>query len=97
MILYKEGNIEQKIAADASPCKPRFTGREIEVMILLCKEHSTKQIAGQLRISPHTVESYKKSLKTKTGSFTQVGIVVYAVKNNLFLLVSFISFSDLPI
>jgi len=97
MIISNEGTIDQKIAVDATPCKPRFTGREIEIMILLCKENSTKQIAGQLHISPHTVESYKKSLKTKTGSFTQVGIVVYAVKNNLFLLASFISFSDFPV
>ena len=65
--------------------------RETEVMILMCKENSTKQIAAAMNISPHTVESHKKSLRIKTGSFTEIGVVIYAVKNNIFLFVCVIT------
>lgn len=59
--------------------------RETEVMILMCKEQSTKQIAALMGISPYTVESHKKSLRIKTGSYTELGVVIFAVKNNIFM------------
>lgn len=62
----------------------KLTKRETDVIILLCREHSTKQIADVLNISPHTVESHKKALRVKTNSFTVVGIALYAAKNNIF-------------
>jgi DNA-binding CsgD family transcriptional regulator len=62
-----------------------FTKREIDVLKLICEECSTKQIAGALTISHHTVEAHKKNLRSKTGSFTLVGVALYAVKNNIFI------------
>jgi DNA-binding CsgD family transcriptional regulator len=65
-----------------------LTKREKDVLLLICEEKSTKQIAAALRRSPHTVESHKKSIRLKTGSLTVVGIVVFAMKNNIFLLLA---------
>lgn len=62
-----------------------FTKREIDIAILICKEFSNKQIAGELKISPHTVETHKKSMRNKTGSYTIVGVALYAARNNLFM------------
>lgn len=69
------------------PCtkKTFFTKRETDIVILICKEFSNKQIAGELKISPHTVETHKKSIRTKTKSFTIVGVALYAARNNIFM------------
>lgn len=65
--------------------KPRLTERETAIVILICKEYSNKQIAAELCISPYTVEDHKKSIRIKTGSFTVVGVALYAAKNNIFV------------
>ena len=75
-----DNNENKKPGSDTS-----LTQREKEILLLTCEEKSTKQIAAALRISPHTVESHKKSIRFKTGSFTIVGIVIFAMKNNIFL------------
>ena len=65
--------------------KAPLSARETEVLILMCQENSSKQIAHLLNISPETVNTHKKALRKKTGSFTEVGVVIFAVKNHLFL------------
>ncbi len=62
-----------------------LTQRETEIIRLICKEYSNKQIAAELGISPCTVEDHKKSLRTKTKSFTVVGLVLYATRNQIFM------------
>lgn len=59
----------------------KLTPREKEVMILLCQELTTKQIAYDLGISPHTVDTHRKSLIVKTGSLCVIGVAIYACKN----------------
>ncbi|MDE3182011.1 MAG: hypothetical protein KGM16_01220 [Bacteroidota bacterium] len=91
---YQNNNHNCRSAAALSLLKHRailLSIRETEVAILMCKELSTKQIAAVLKISPHTVDSHKKSLRIKTGSFTEIGVVIYAVKNNIFLFVCVIT------
>jgi DNA-binding CsgD family transcriptional regulator len=59
----------------------KLTKREKEVMILMCHERTTRQIAYELRLSPHTVETYRKSLIIKTGSVSIAGVIMYAFRN----------------
>ena len=74
----------------------KLTSREKQIMILLCLENTTRQIAYKLRISPHTVESHRKSLIRKTGSVSVAGVIMYAARNKyvaqalLFLLHDFL-------
>jgi ATP/maltotriose-dependent transcriptional regulator MalT len=37
--------------------KPLLTKRETDIVILICKEYSNKQIAGELKISIYTLET----------------------------------------
>jgi len=69
------------------PCadKDLLTGREKEIAILICKEYSNKQIAGDLDISPNTVLAHKKSIRVKTKSYTLVGIVVFAIRHGIYI------------
>ena len=70
--------------------KPSFNNanlseKEIEVIQLICKEYTTKEIAEKMLVSSRTVEGYRDSILHKTGARNTVGVVMYAVKNNLLL------------
>ncbi len=60
-----------------------LTERELEIVQLVCKQYSFKEIAGLLALSPRTVESHKENIFIKTGSRNTAGIVLYAVEHNL--------------
>lgn len=60
-----------------------LTPREKEILALVCKEMSTQEIAEQLFISVHTVETHRRSLLSKTGCKNSVGLVRFAVEHHL--------------
>lgn len=64
--------------------KPVFTSREIEIIKLICDQFSNKEIANQLKLSVRTIEGYREKIQEKTNSRNSAGIVVFAIKNNLF-------------
>lgn len=57
--------------------------REIEILKLICKEFSNAEIAGKLFLSISTVETHRKNLISKLGVNNTVGLVKFAIKNNL--------------
>ncbi len=57
--------------------------REIEVLVLVCKEYSNIQIAEKLFLSVSTVETHRKNLIARLGVNNTVGLVKYALRNNL--------------
>ena len=64
--------------------QPTLNSREIEIVKLICKEYSSKQIAAQLGYTTRTVENYREKILEKIGSKNMVGIAVYAIKNNIY-------------
>ncbi len=56
---------------------------EIEVVKLICKEFSNKEIAAKLSSSIRTVDTHRYNILEKIGAKNTAGIVMYAVKNNL--------------
>lgn len=63
--------------------KIEFTDREKEIIELISKEYSNKEIAEKLFLSIRTVEGHRLKIMEKTGVKNTVGLVVYAIKNNL--------------
>jgi len=59
----------------------KLTKREKEILILICDEFSTAEIADKLHLSRHTVESHRKNLLAKTGSKNLAGLVKFAIQN----------------
>ena len=57
--------------------------REIEILKLICKEFSNAAIAKKLFLSVSTVETHRKNLIAKLGVNNTVGLVKFAIKNNL--------------
>ncbi len=65
--------------------KSELTSREREILQLICQEYSSKEIADKLCISTCTVETHRRSMFLKTGAKSVVGLIRYAVENNLAL------------
>jgi two-component system, NarL family, nitrate/nitrite response regulator NarL len=60
-----------------------LTEREREILKLIAKEYSNKQMAEKLFISERTVETHRKNIFRKTNTNTLVGLIRFAFDNNL--------------
>lgn len=61
--------------------EPQLTKREKEVLRLIAKGLSTIEIAEQLFVSTHTVDTHRKNLLGKLGLKNTAGLVRYAFEN----------------
>jgi len=57
--------------------------REIEILRLICKEFSNNEMAEKLFLSVSTIETHRKNIIAKLGVNNTVGLVRFALKNNL--------------
>ena len=73
----------QQIKKDTSTSKVKFTIRELEIIELVCQQYTNKEISGKLFISSRTVDNYRDKILLKTNSKNTVGLVIYAMKNDL--------------
>jgi len=67
-----------------------LTSREIEVLRLLSKQKTAKEIGELLFITQRTVEGHKNNLFVKTGAKNIAGLVIYSIQHG------FIRVEDLP-
>lgn len=63
-----------------------LTDRELEVLHLICREFTNREIAEKLGISVRTVDAHRRNILQKTGARNTAGLVKYAFKNRLFQL-----------
>lgn len=74
--------VNQKQKSKLTPsCE--LTLRELEILQLICREYSSKEIADKLCIGTCTVETHRRSMFQKTSVKSVVGLIRYAVENNL--------------
>lgn len=59
------------------------TKRELEILQLICKQYTAKDIAEELDISDRTVELHRSNLLYKTDTKNIAGLVVFALKNKI--------------
>ncbi len=60
-----------------------LTSRELEVVKLIEKEYSNKEIAETLFISERTVETHRKNIFRKTNTNSIIGLIKYIYHHNL--------------
>ncbi|MEO0473086.1 MAG: response regulator transcription factor [Bacteroidota bacterium] len=60
-----------------------LTDREREVLIHICNELTTAEIAEKMFLSPRTIEGYRNRLLEKTGARNTAGLVVYAARKGM--------------
>lgn len=66
-----------------SPGDETLSSREMEVLEWVVKGLTTNQIADQLNVSTHTINSHRKNMLKKLGLTSPVELIVYAVKTGL--------------
>jgi two-component system, NarL family, response regulator NreC len=72
----------QARSGQAKPAK-LLSDREMQVLRLVARGYSSKQIAGQIFVSAKTVETYRARLIEKLGLRTRSDLVRYAVHTGL--------------
>ena len=63
--------------------KIEFNSRELEIINLICKELTNKEIGEKLFLSQRTVEGIRMKIQEKMNVQSTVGLVLYAIKNKL--------------
>jgi DNA-binding CsgD family transcriptional regulator len=61
-----------------------LSDREIDVLKLICEEHTNQVIGDKLFISKRTVEGHRQRILEKVGAKNTVGLVVYAIANGIY-------------
>lgn len=61
-----------------------LTGRELQILYLICKEYSSEEIGTMLMLKRRTIEANRRVLFHKLGCNSVLGFVKYALKHRLF-------------
>lgn len=81
--------VDAVLAAAGQPRGKRRTGpagltpREIEVLLLIARGGSTRQVARELAISPKTAETHIERIYAKTGATTRSTATLFALQHGL--------------
>ena len=81
-VLVKKNYSKQKFNPSLSS-EVVLSEREREVLTLVCMEFTANEIAQKMEISARTVEAIKDRLMERFGVKNSVGLVFYAMKNQL--------------
>lgn len=60
-----------------------LSDREIEIVRLVCHQKTNIEIAKILGISQRTVENHRLRIMKKVGAKTSIGLLIYAMRNDL--------------
>jgi two-component system response regulator NreC len=61
-----------------------FSEREKEIMRLICKECTSKEIASRMRLSKRTVEGHRTRIMDKIGAKSIAGVITFAVERGIY-------------
>jgi len=61
-----------------------LSSREKEILLLICEQTTSKEIAEKLFISVRTVEGHRNNIINKTQAKNTAGIIIYAIENGLY-------------
>jgi len=77
-------NMDSFHATDVQEDIPSLSKREKEILKLIIREYTTKEIASQLFIGQSTVETHRKNLLRKLRVKNTAGLVRLAYESNIF-------------
>jgi DNA-binding NarL/FixJ family response regulator len=81
--ISKHGVTDQHLGAGVSPQFVELTPRQREVLKMIAKGYSTKDIARILEISAKTVETHRAQLMERLQIFDVAGLVRFAIRTGL--------------
>lgn len=75
----KQGGLSKPLFSD----RGQLTKREIEILELICQELTMKEIGERLFLSEQTIHTHRKNLMKKTEAKNAVGLVKFAIQNQI--------------
>jgi DNA-binding NarL/FixJ family response regulator len=77
--------LDPGVVRPASPVRERtrLTARELEVLQLICKGLSNREIAAHLSLSVNTIAVHRANIMTTLGVHKTAELVAYAIRNGL--------------
>ncbi len=86
---YFSQDIMQKLSYQSlfSNQNNQLSNREMDVLDLVCKGHTSQEIADKLFISLKTVEGHRSNIFLKTKVRNTAELIIWAVKSNLFSII----------
>jgi DNA-binding NarL/FixJ family response regulator len=61
----------------------KLSKRELNILKMICLEYTTHQIAHEMDLSTHTVDTHRKNILSKTGAKNSVGLLKFAIENGI--------------
>jgi DNA-binding NarL/FixJ family response regulator len=61
-----------------------LSDRESQILRLICRENTNAEIAEILNLSPRTVDGHRNNLLAKVGCKNTAGLVLFALKHDIF-------------
>ena len=81
--IYLEPRLGARLAADAAAARrsaPELTERELEVLRLIARGHTNREIATRLFLSVRTVEGHRARIQRKLGRSRRSDLVEYVLE-----------------
>jgi two-component system response regulator NreC len=80
---YLEPQLGARLAATATVTAPELTGRELEVLRLIARGQTNREVAERLFLSVRTVETHRARLQRKLGVSRRSDLVEYALERGV--------------
>lgn len=87
--IVEEGYYSNRTISDALDYKEKkrsfeaLTKRELVFLNFACSEKTYKEIAGDMNLSPKTIDGYRESLFQKLQVKNRIGLVIFAIKEGI--------------
>ncbi len=69
----------------AAKKRPLLTKTEIEIVKMICKGHSNKEIMKKLKVTEQSVKSHLNRIYKKTGVSDRIELAMFAIEKKLFI------------
>ena len=80
---YFSREIEEVLDHPVTKTYADLSAREMEFLNFACSEKTYKEVAEEMNLSPKTIDGYRESLFSKLQVKSRVGMVLFAVKNDI--------------
>lgn len=81
--LYQQMKIKDDLDKNAKKQKIKISKREKEILELVCKGLTNKEIAESLFLSPRTIDNHRANLLDKTKTKNVAELVAFSIKNRI--------------
>lgn len=84
--IFTEKELKQINKRVQKPKDLPFSSNELTIIRLICEQNTNEEIGEKLKLSKRTVEEYRQRIIKKMKVKNTVGLVLYAIKNQMFKL-----------